>query len=247
MGMRSALGHFKILPYNTCIRKIEVNYEAFSPLALSMSLMLSACGEEFLNEILGPDNPEGISSESNSNDGSSQFGSPSKTQFSVYLIGSDLEDGNQMPERGGAGTSDLNEMVVGYQALSAEEQANIDVFVGFGGANKAGWYGIKYADMDCIISDSADGEYGNDSCYLFSDESANMGDRNTLTAFMNAVNQRKGEAGKTLFTFWDHGSSFMGVGPDSNHLQDGILKMEDLTSSFESTSSTLILSASMPV
>lgn len=202
-------------------------------LALTVGLSVSACGDL---DLL--DNPEAIASGADSEPAA--VGSASEqgqTLLAVYMIGSNLEDGDGDPERGGAGTADLNEMVSAYQTLSAEQQHNVNLLVGFGGANQAGWQGIRYADTACLLQDSQDGIYGNDSCYAASDESANMGDATTLQDFMSYVGQNAGTAAKKIFAFWDHGASYMGVGPDSNFQQDGILTMGDLRSAFTGSQS----------
>jgi len=201
----------------------------FTALSFSLLLSVGGCGESG-----GPLNP------GSGNASPVEQASPEKTGqtlMAIYLIGSDLEDGNGDPKRGGAGTSDLNEIVKGYRALSAPEQANVNFLVGFGGANKAGWQGIKYASLPCILQDGQDGVYGNDSCYDYVDASANMGDASTLTAFMNHVNQEAGRPAKKVFTFWDHGASYMGIGPDSNHPGNGILTMKDLDQAFTASGS----------
>ena len=50
-----------------------------------------------------------------------------KKLLAIYMVGSDLESGQ------GAGTSDLNELITGYNALSFEDQGKIDVVVALGG------------------------------------------------------------------------------------------------------------------
>lgn len=202
-------------------------------LAISLSLSLGACSE--LESVLGP-TPPAASGQPGLPPGDS-LDAPARSLMAVYMIGSDLEDGRGDPERGGAGTSDLMEMVLGYQALSADQQANIEVIVGFGGANKPGWKGIRYADMPCLIEDSKDGSFGNDSCYSYQEASANLGAHETLSHFLNEVKGRIKRSDKTSFTFWDHGASYMGVGPDMNYPEDGILTMEDLTTSLGQTQS----------
>ena len=206
----------------------------FTALTLSTLFSLGSCG--LLGDLITE--PEGLTSGSEST--IQKTASPEKTGqtlMAIYMIGSDLEDGRGDPDRGGAGTSDFDEMITGFQALSASEQENVNLIVGFGGANKAGWYGIKYADTSCILQDGADGVYGNDSCYAFVDENANMGDATTLQNFMSYVNKTAGNPAKKTFTFWDHGASYMGVGPDSNFPEDGVLTMGDLRSAFTASSS----------
>ncbi len=196
---------------------------------LALSLLLS-CGEDPVNsgvqDVTAPVELSGSDKQA-----------ASRTFMGVYLLGSDLEDGNGDPERGGAGTADLQEMVAGYQALNAEQKSQVHVFVGFGGANKPGWRGIRYADMPCIVEDADDGTFGNADCYSFVNENANMGAEETLTAFLTAANQELQEGDKSTMIFWDHGASYLGFGPDMNHIQNGTLKMEDFTTSFTKTNS----------
>ncbi|MGV3526196.1 MAG: clostripain-related cysteine peptidase [Candidatus Sericytochromatia bacterium] len=204
----------------------------FSAVSLSLLAALGGCTP-------GGPNPNAVTS-GNTSATQPEAADPSKsgqTLMALYMIGSDLEDGRGEPDRGGAGTADFNEIVAAYKALSSEQQANVNYLVAFGGANQEGWRGIKYADTACLVQDSEDGRYGNDSCYAHTDESANMGDGATLQAFMTHVNAEAGTPAKKIFTFWDHGASYMGVGPDSNHLQDGILTMKDLNTAFASTQS----------
>ncbi len=86
-----------------------------------------------------------------------------KKLFAVYMIGSNLEDDLLAP-RGtpdevttgtistlGAGSDDLREIVASLKAMTPTERANTEVIVGFGGARKQGWKGIKYAIVKIII------------------------------------------------------------------------------------------------
>ena len=152
-----------------------------SLLGLSLSLSLASCGEGGLPGLMDDapvTTPATLSGEDQQ--------AAARTFMSIYMIGSDLEDGRGDPERGGAGSADLEEMVSGFQALSAEQQKNVYTLVGFGGADKPGWKGIRYADMPCLVQDSEDGSFGNADCYSYVDETANMGDHQTLTAFLKA-------------------------------------------------------------
>lgn len=200
-------------------------WRLLSGLGLACSLFLSACGED---DLFGPllDQPPTevkLSGEDQQ--------AAAATAMHIYMIGSDLEDGGGDPERGGAGSADLMEIVDGFQALSAEQQQNVSVFVGFGGANKAGWQGVRYADMPCLIEDAADGSFGNASCYSYKDETANMGDHTTLSAFLAASQSHRQDGDKSTLIFWDHGASYLGIGPDMNYPEDGTLTMEDFTQS----------------
>lgn len=204
-------------------KKAVVTPFRLSCLSLALSLSLSACGEA----------PPASTPQAPLTGEDQQAAAP--TSLHLYMIGSDLEDGGGDPERGGAGSADLMEIVDGFQSLSAEQQKNVSVFVGFGGANKAGWQGIRYADMPCLVSDSEDGTFGNASCYSFEDPAANMGDHQTLTQFLQAGKQHRQDGDKSTLVFWDHGASYLGIGPDMNYPQDGTLTMEDFTASLGST------------
>lgn len=171
-----------------------------------------------------------------------------KTLMAIYMIGSDLED-DFLPPRGtpdeqvsgtiskvGHGTSDLWEIIKGYQELTPEQRANVDVFVAFGGARKQGWQGVKYADLDTLVKDSEDGYFGNlDEGYAYQNRQANMGDEATLRHFLTTVRERGQTAGVTMTSFWNHGGSYSGFGPDSNHLESGTLSLAEITSAFQTS------------
>ncbi len=123
--------------------------------------------------------------------------------FSVYMIGSDLESKN------GEATKDLMEMLNGIK------NENITLLVAFGGSNKQYWHGVKYADLQCLYEDSLDGIFGNDNCYLYKNESANMGDYITLWHFLEFL--KNYTYGRSILIFWNHGNAYLGFGNDENH------------------------------
>lgn len=160
-----------------------------------------------------------------------------KMLFAVYMIGSDLED-DVLDEKGvadevqlggisseGAGSSDLREMVKSYTNLSEEQKNNFDVIVGFGGARKQGWKGIKYADMPCLIKDSQDNYFGNDDCYSKNAPDASMGNTDTFKDFLAYIKTKYPDNGKNILTMWDHGGAYLGSGPDTNTDQKLTLPM----------------------
>jgi hypothetical protein len=175
----------------------------------------------------------------------SNTGSPQKTFFSVYMVGSDLEDDvnprNGTPDEKdigtkslkGAGTNDLNELISGYENLSNNEKSNIDILVAFGGARKEGWQGVKYADISCLQKDSEDGYFGNDSCYSFSDKSANLGEQKSLQKFFETVKTKANGFGKKISIIWDHGNAYNGVGLDTNY--DDLLFLPEINKAFENS------------
>lgn len=167
-----------------------------------------------------------------------------KTLFAIYLLGSDLEDDVQAPKgtadevtagknvEAGAGSDDLREISTTFKALSAEERAKLDVVVGFGGARKSGWKGIKYTDANCIVQDSADNYFGNDSCYAERKDTADMGKAETSAAFVKFLNDKYPAANyaRRMFVFWDHGGAHKGYGPDTN--TDSAMTLKELHDTF---------------
>ena len=149
------------------------------------------------------------------------------------MIGSDLEDGNGWPEEGLAGTTDFYELIEGYESL--HEGHEVEVIVAFGGANKDGWRGMKFADIDQIVYDSEDGEFGNETgsdAYLYQDDSANMDDENSLFEFLDYLSVEYPNFERRFLTFWDHGNSYKGFGGDTNVGND-ILSMDEITRAFQ--------------
>lgn len=162
--------------------------------------------------------------------GSEPSGTGSKTLIAIYLLGSDLEDDVEAPKgtadevtKGGistlgAGSDDLREIALAYSNMTPEQKANIDIIVGFGGANKQGWKGIKYTNGDCIVKDSGDNYFGNDTCYSKRDDLLSMGKGSTLADFVTYVkdNYPASNYNKRMMDLWDHGGSHKGYGPDTN-------------------------------
>ena len=69
------------------------------------------------------------------------------------MVGSDLEENDRKYE---AGTLDFKELIKGYDSLPDDHV--VEVIVAFGGSDKDGWRGMKFADMGQIIDDSLDGQ-----------------------------------------------------------------------------------------
>ncbi|MEZ0370503.1 MAG: clostripain-related cysteine peptidase [Candidatus Sericytochromatia bacterium] len=150
-----------------------------------------------------------------------------KTLLALYMVGSDLEDDvkprNGIPDEeeagkttfAGAGSSDLRELIAGWQALSLDQQQNLEVVVAFGGSRKQGWEGVKFAGMPCLVSDAEDDYFGNASCYEQSDAKANLADSGTLTRFMRLVKAKYDQLPRKVLELWDHGSAYLGIGLDT--------------------------------
>jgi len=151
-----------------------------------------------------------------------------------YLTGSDLES-----DTSAAGTTDLLELVAGYNTLTKQQQESINLQVIFGGANKEGWKGTKYADMACILQDAQDQVFGNDSCYLKEDLNANMGDPATLANFLTYL-ETLGAYDKKMLNFWNHGGAYKGICYDENH-NDDLLTLNELKNVFEDANSSFDL------
>ncbi|MBF0218200.1 MAG: hypothetical protein HQL49_01535 [Gammaproteobacteria bacterium] len=143
-----------------------------------------------------------------------------KKLFAVYLVGSDLETNME------AGSIDLLEMVEGYNSLSASEKAKVDVVVAFGGTQKEGWQGVRFASMEQIIADAGDGRFGNNASYLHTSSGANMGDASTLKHFVDYLQAGYGEHQQKLLVLWDHGAAFGSFGNDENFSGDGLTLQE---------------------
>ncbi len=147
-----------------------------------------------------------------------------KKLLAVYMVGSDLESG------GNAGTDDFNELIQGYNALS--DKSKVDIIVAFGGANKDGWKGMKYANIDQILKDAQDKAFGNASDYLYREERAHMGDKSALKHFLDYLRTNYTGHQQRFLVFWDHGESYGGFGNDENHNSDG-LTLEEINGALQ--------------
>ena len=150
------------------------------------------------------------------------------------MVGSDLEDGiGKGPGGGLNGTKDFKELIQGYESLTDDHP--VDVLVAFGGADKDGWRGMKFANMDQIIADGQDGAFGNETApgaYIYQDDTANMDDEGSLTLFLKYLQDAYPNPEQSFLTFWDHGNSYKGFGGDSNFYPDE-LSMDEITRAFE--------------
>ena len=92
--------------------------------------------------------------------------------LAIYMVGSDLE------EDGLSGSIDLEELIQGYTTLP--DGQTVEVIVAFGGADKDGWRGMKFANASQLVTDYQDLEFGNETgpdAYLYQADGAHMGTR----------------------------------------------------------------------
>ena len=146
--------------------------------------------------------------------------SPQIRKFlAIYMVGSDLES------RDGLATKDLLELINGYKALSEEEKEKVYIYVAFGGADKEGWRGIKYADIQCLIQDSSNNIFGDDNCYEYQQlinpqNLKDMGDEEALEHFLFSVKEKSQNFDRKILIMWNHGGAFSGYGLDENWKND---------------------------
>ena len=127
------------------------------------------------------------------------------------MIGSDLEGDNQF------GTQDLHELIDGYRGLDGG--SGVEVIVAFGGADKDGWRGMKFANMSQLLIDAEDGDFGDEAgstAYLYRNDGANMDAEDSLKLFLDYLRDNYADVDWRFLTFWDHGNSYKGFGGDSN-------------------------------
>ena len=127
-----------------------------------------------------------------------------KKLLAIYMIGADLE------RKGDAGTNDFNELVKGYSVLTEEEKSKLNVIVAFGGANKDGWQGMRFATINQIINDSKDLKYGNEpeSEYSYVSPKANMGHSSSLELFLKYIKNNYANHETKFMDLWDHGAGY---------------------------------------
>lgn len=141
------------------------------------------------------------------------------TLLAIYMVGSDLESESE------AGTADLLDLVSGFSGSPDE----CFVIVGYGGAEKEGWRGMRIASIAELEQDAADGVIGNEGCFLEEYPDADMGDPSTLGRFLACVNGIEGYEQRFLI-LWDHGSGYEGFGSDEVH--GDMLTLAEMKSAF---------------
>ena len=149
--------------------------------------------------------------------------------MAIYMVGSDLE------EDGLSGSIDLEELIEGYDTLP-ENQA-VEVIVAFGGADKDGWRGMKFASASQLATDYQDLEFGNETvpnAYLYQADGAHMGDKSSLRLFLDYLRDGYVNFDQRFLTFWDHGNSYKGFGNDTNFSGDA-LSLDEISSAFRSS------------
>ena len=149
--------------------------------------------------------------------------------LAIYMVGSDLEENPRHP----AGTNDFGELIAGYNNLPDKNE--VEVIVAFGGADKDGWHGMKFANMSQIVGDAEDGAFGNETrpdAYLYRADYANMDDESSLKLFLDYLRDGYANFDQRFLTLWDHGGSYKGFGGDSNFHPD-ILLLDEITRAFE--------------
>ena len=149
--------------------------------------------------------------------------------LAIYMVGSDLE------EDGLSGSIDLEELIEGYTTLP-DSQA-VEVIVAFGGADKDGWQGMKFANASQLVTDYQDPEFGNETgsnAYLYQADGAHMGDESSLKQFLDYLRDGYVDFDQRFLVFWDHGNSYKGFGNDTNFNGDA-LTFDEISGAFRSS------------
>ncbi|MFA7562432.1 MAG: clostripain-related cysteine peptidase [Methanoculleus sp.] len=141
------------------------------------------------------------------------------TLLAIYMVGSNLESEEE------EGTANIMELVSGFSAQPEE----CFVVVGYGGAEKEGWRGMRIASIVELEQDAADGIIGNEELFREQFPDANMGDPETLARFLAYVNEIEGYEQRYL-VFWDHGSGYQGYGHDE--VWDDTLTLDEMKVAF---------------
>ncbi|MEA3353829.1 MAG: clostripain-related cysteine peptidase [Campylobacterota bacterium] len=132
----------------------------------------------------------------------------------IYKTGSDLEENYSLA------TEDLLEILKGYDNLTLQQRTDLNIVVAFGGSRTKNWQGIKYADIECLKKDSQNGSFGDDSCYLYEDDTANMGSYYTFKEFLSFSKSYTSNSKRNYLVLWNHGGAYDGICYDSNKLWD---------------------------
>ena len=147
--------------------------------------------------------------------------------MAIYMVASDLE------EDFGAGTTDFQELIEGHNGLLNNE--GVEVIVAFGGADKDGWRGMKFANISQLVTDAQDQEFGNEigsGAYLYQADDAHMGDESSLKLFLDYLRDGYVNFDQKFLTFWDHGNSYKGFGNDSNFNGDPLF-LDEMDRAFQ--------------
>lgn len=169
----------------------------------------------------------------------------------VYMAGGSLEDkaivrgswkldeGEHLPPGEpspfGAASDDLRELVEGYRSLAPDERERVAVWVAFGGARKAGWRGIQYADGACLSADSDDEIFGNADCYAYRDAETNMASREALARFLTFLPAPRAGTGPRVLAIWGQGGAFRGAIHDTVQQEIPLLALGDIADAFAQT------------
>ena len=157
----------------------------------------------------------------------------------VYMPGGNIEDSTLLrgswapdegkalpagqPSRWGAGSDDLRELAEGLGATGDR----LALWVAFGGARKASWKGVRYADGPCLIADAADEVFGNAPCAAFHDEQADLSQPETLARFLEFVKPRLGP-GPNVLVLWGQGGAHEGMLYDTAHQEMPFMHLPQL-------------------
>ena len=119
--------------------------------------------------------------------------------LALYMVASDLEENDE------AGTTDFRELIEGYNGLPNKQ--GVEVIVAFGGADKDGWRGMKFANISQLLADAQDQQFGNETgsgAYLYQADGAHMGDESSLKLFLDYLRDGYINFDQKFLTFWDH-------------------------------------------
>lgn len=133
--------------------------------------------------------------------------------------------GNTLEQEYGWITADFKEIIAGAGDVSPDQ---LNVIIGFGGADKPGWHGLTITDLHTLSAAGDDAGLPDKSRALYYLPDANMGDSETLTLFIRYIYENF-QFDRIYLIFIGHGEAYTGMLFDQNHKDDPLTTHELIT------------------
>ena len=139
--------------------------------------------------------------------------SANRTLLAAYYVGNNLESGNAYGEWGFF-TQHLFDL---REAYGKGDPDNLTVIIGYGGADKEGWKGLRIYSLQDATEDYLDnGKYDRWDSYVATYPDLDMGSPEGLSTFLKALEPYK-DYNRKYLTFHGHGGAYSGGMGDENY------------------------------